>query len=42
LVLQSSFRHFGGLSAIRMAADGEHFISLTDKGWWLRARLQYE
>lgn len=42
LVLQSSFRHFGGLSAIRIAADGEHFISLTDKGWWLRARLQYE
>ena len=42
LVLQSSFRHFGGLSAIRMAADGEHFISLTDKGWWLRGRLQYE
>jgi hypothetical protein len=42
LVLQSSFRHFGGLSAIRMAVDAEHFISLTDKGWWLRARLQYE
>lgn len=42
LVLQSPFRHFGGLSAIRMGSDGEHFISLTDKGWWLRARLLYE
>ncbi len=42
LVLQSPFRRFGGLSSIRMAADGEHFISLTDKGWWLRARLLYE
>jgi hypothetical protein len=42
MVLQSSFRHFGGLSAIRMGSDGENFIALTDKGWWLRARLHYE
>jgi hypothetical protein len=42
LVLQSPFRHFGGLSAIRMGSDGEHFMALTDKGWWLRARLRYE
>jgi hypothetical protein len=42
LVLQSPFRHFGGLSAIRMGPDGEHFIALTDKGWWLRARLRYD
>ena len=42
LVLQSPFRHFGGVSAIRMDSDGEHFIALTDKGWWLRARLRYE
>src|SRR5262249_58294623 len=33
---------FGGISAIRVAADGAHFIALTDKGWWFRGRLVYE
>jgi len=41
LVLRSPERNFGGLSAIRVAADGAHFISLTDRGWWLRGRLLY-
>jgi hypothetical protein len=38
LVLTSSHRDFGGLSAIRMLADGR-FLALTDKGNWLRARI---
>lgn len=42
LVLRSSDRNFGGLSAIRVAADGAHFIALNDKGWWFRGRLVYE
>jgi hypothetical protein len=42
LVLTSMFKEFGGLSAIRMAADGEHFIAVSDKGWWLRGRITYE
>jgi len=42
LVLRSSDRNFGGLSAIRVAPDGSHFISLTDKGWWFRGRIVYE
>jgi hypothetical protein len=33
-------REFGG-SALRVAADGEHFLSLTDKGNWLRGRIVY-
>jgi len=41
LVLRSSSRHFGGVSAIRVAADGAHFIALTDKGWWWRGRIVY-
>jgi hypothetical protein len=41
LVLRSPDKHFGGLSAIRVAADGAHFISLTDRGWWFRGRLLY-
>src|SRR5215470_746544 len=31
LVLTSPFRGFGGLSAIRLDAKGERFISLSDK-----------
>jgi hypothetical protein len=42
LVLRSPEKKFGGLSAIRVAADGAHFISLTDRGWWFRGRLVYE
>jgi hypothetical protein len=42
LVLHSSSKNFGGISAIRVAADGAHFIALTDKGWWFRGRLLYE
>ena len=41
LVLRSPDKNFGGLSAIRVAADGAHFISLTDRGWWFRGRLLY-
>jgi len=41
LVLRSSYKNFGGLSAIRVAADGAHFISLSDKGWWFRGRIVY-
>src|SRR6266403_4864264 len=42
LVLRSSYQHFGGISAIRVAPDGAHFIALTDKGWWFRGRIAYE
>jgi hypothetical protein len=42
LVLRSSHEHFGGVSAIRVASDGAHFIALTDKGWWFRGRIVYE
>jgi hypothetical protein len=41
LELSSSYRKFGGFSAIRVAADGAHFVSLTDKGWWLAGRIVY-
>jgi hypothetical protein len=42
LELKSSHRQFGGFSAIRVAPDGEHFVSLTDKGWWLTGRIVNE
>jgi hypothetical protein len=42
LVLTSPFKHFGGLSAIRVQPDGANFIALTDKGWWLKGRIVYD
>ena len=42
LTLTSSYRQFGGLSAIRVAPDGAQFISLSDHGWWFKGRLTYE
>ena len=42
LVLRSSYEHFGGISAIRVASDGAHFIALSDKGWWFRGHSVYE
>src|SRR5712692_9489803 len=42
LVLRSPYKHFGGISAIRVGSDGAHFIALSDKGWWLRGRILYD
>jgi hypothetical protein len=42
LVLLSPYRDFGRLSSIRVAADGAHFIALSDKGRWFRGRIVYE
>ena len=41
LVLESSSRDFGGLSGLRVADDGQNFLSVTDKGNWLRGRIVY-
>jgi hypothetical protein len=41
LVLTSPFRGFGGLSAIRLDAKGERFVSLSDKGSWFAGRIVY-
>jgi hypothetical protein len=42
LTLTSSYREFGGLSAIRIEPDGAQFISLSDHGRWFKGRLSYE
>jgi hypothetical protein len=41
LVLTSSHRHFGGISALHVEPDGERFVAVTDKGRWLRGRIVY-
>jgi len=42
LVLTSPYRGFGGISAIRVAADGANFIALTDRGRWFKGRIIYD
>lgn len=42
LELASSNHAFGGLSAIRVATDGAHFVALTDRGRWLTGRIVYD
>jgi hypothetical protein len=41
LVLTSSFRGFGGLSALRLDKKGEQFIALSDKANWFTGRIIY-
>jgi len=41
LVLTASHKNFGGISALLMQPGGERFLSLTDRGFWLRGRIVY-
>ncbi len=41
LVLSSPDREFGGISGLKVAADGAGFLAVTDKGVWLRGRIVY-
>lgn len=36
LVLESKFKHFGGISGLLILADGKNFIAHSDRGYWLR------
>jgi hypothetical protein len=40
--LSSPYPDFGGISAIRVGADGARFIAVSDKGRWLRGRIVYD
>jgi hypothetical protein len=42
LQLSSEHKQFGGLSAIRVAANGSNFLAVTDRGFWLRGRITYQ
>jgi hypothetical protein len=42
LELTSPYREFGGVSSLRMAADGARFLALSDQGRWLRGRIVYD
>jgi hypothetical protein len=41
LILTSSFKAFGGLSAFRLDPKGQGFIAMNDKGDWFTGRLVY-
>jgi hypothetical protein len=40
--LLSNYQGFGGISAIRVNADGKGFLAVSDRGRWLRGRMVYE
>jgi hypothetical protein len=42
MVLTSPYRQFGGISAIRVAADGASFLTVSDIGRWWRGRIVYD
>ena len=42
LELSSDDPRFGGLSALRFQADGENFLALSDRAYWLRGRIVYD
>lgn len=41
LVLTSSFRGFGGLSALRLDSAGERFVAISDKATWFTGKIVY-
>ena len=41
LELSSKHPAFGGISALHIEPDGNHFIAATDRGSWLRGRIVY-
>lgn len=42
LVLTSDDTSFGGISALRVHADGAHFVALSDRATWFIGRIVYE
>jgi hypothetical protein len=42
LVLTSPDKAFGGISSLRLEADGEHFVACSDRALWLRGRILYK
>jgi hypothetical protein len=41
LILSSSHRDFGGISALHLDAKGEGFVALSDKANWLTGKITY-
>ena len=40
--LSSTANGFGGLSGIVVSNDGKRFIAISDRGWWVKARLRLD
>ena len=42
LQLSSAHKQFGGLSSIRVAANGSNFLAISDRGFWLSGSITYQ
>lgn len=40
--MTSERKEFGGLSALRVAADGQRFVAVSDKGHWIAGRIVHQ
>lgn len=40
--LTSPDKRFGGISGLRVSADGQRFLAVSDRGRWLRGRITYK
>jgi hypothetical protein len=41
LVLSSSDDRVGGISGLALSANGRELLAISDRGWWLRGRIEY-
>jgi hypothetical protein len=41
LVLSSSDKRVGGISGLALSTDGREVLAISDRGWWLRGRIEY-
>jgi hypothetical protein len=41
LILTSTYRDFGGISALRLDDKGERLVALSDKGMWFTGKITY-
>jgi hypothetical protein len=42
IVLRAADRRFGGLSGLRVSADGTRLTAVSDQGYWITATLSYD
>ncbi|MBX3520251.1 MAG: esterase-like activity of phytase family protein [Xanthobacteraceae bacterium] len=42
LVLQSKFKHFGGISGLHILSDGASFVAHSDRAFWLRGKFRFD
>ncbi len=40
--LTANYKHFGGFSGLELSADGQKMLAISDRGYWLKADIDYK